>query len=487
MGLRKNGILAILFGIPKSIYGVFTGKKPPQKLFRFYFFMILLGALLLMLPISNKNHKWFDLSFIDAVFTAASAFSDTGLTINVTSEYFSFFGQLVILLLIQLGGIGLMAIKVLIMMLLHKKIGISERHLISSERGSGKVGGTMKVIVAALKTIFMIEFIAAILLGIRFYFGYFNDPSYPFDGNFFTLIWHSIFHSISAVNNAGFDIIGSASLAPYAQDYFIQTIIMVCLILGGIGFPVFYDISEWVKARKKGEKHRFSTFTKFTIKIYFSVMIIGIGLVFGIELLKGGSEGILYNSSYTTVQKIYYVVFHTVSTRNAGFATIDLNQFSSGSQFVFSTLMWIGASPASTAGGVRTTTFWLAILSIFSFAKGNSQVIINNRRVPSSTIAKSILVVFVAQILVVIATTLLLFIGEGNFTVIQAFFEVCSAFGTTGLTLGITAQLGFFGKIVIIILMIIGQVGVSGSLLMWNSNHEVTKKVILPEEDIIIG
>ena len=220
---------------------IFDGKTLPRKIFFFYFLTILIGSSLLLLPISIKEGQ-STLSIIDAIFTASSAFSDTGLIVKHTGEYFTIFGQVVILLLIQLGGIGIMAVKVLFFILIGKKIGFEERLFVSSERGTGKVGGTIHLMKNALIIILSSEFIAMILFSIR----YFNNYFEYFNNDIFQVIFTAAFSSISSINNAGFDIlVNSNSLSIFANDYYIQILTIVCLVFGGLGFPVIYDIKNW--------------------------------------------------------------------------------------------------------------------------------------------------------------------------------------------------------------------------------------------------
>ncbi len=465
------------------IHTIFFGHMVPQRIFRIYFAIVLLGAFLLMLPISIKENT--SIRFIDALFTSASAFSDTGLSVKVTVDTFTFFGQLVLLILIQFGGIGLMTLKIMIALALGRKISIGDKAMLSAERGLGKLGGSMKYIITIIKMVFAFQLLLAILFGFRFYFSYFHNPNYAFYENFWKLIWHSIFHAVSAVNNAGFDIIGANSFTPFATDYFIQTLVMVGLIFGGIGFPVLYDVRNYFRSRKTKEPFKFSLFTKICFRMYFSVLIVGLALVFGFELLT--SNGILYNQAYTLPQRIFYLVFHTVSTRNAGFATVDMNQFSIATRLVFAIMMWIGASPVSTAGGIRTTTFFLAILAIFRVIKREDHINVYNKRIPLSTMERSLVVIVVSQILILGAVMVMLVSMTHSASFMSVFFEACSAFGTTGLTMGITSNLGVVGKIAIILLMFIGQQGVTTTLLMWNDTKPSISQPQLVEEDILIG
>ena len=458
------------------------GNLVPQRLFRIYFSIVLIGALLLMLPFSIRSSG--SLSFLDALFTSASAFSDTGLTVKTTSEFFTFFGQLVILILIQFGGIGLMTLKVMIALLFGVKLSIVDKTTLSAERGLNRLGGSMKFVISIIKIVFVFQFVLAILFGLRYYFGYFHNPDYPFQGNVGTLIWHSIFHAVSAVNNAGFDITGAHSFLPYAQDYFIQSLVMLGLIFGGIGFPVFYDLKLYFQSRKNDVPFRFSLFTKITVKMYFIVAIVGILLVFGAELMT--PTGILFNEAYTLPQRVFYVVFHTISTRNAGFSTIDINQFSHASRIIFAIWMWIGASPASTAGGIRTTTLYLAFLAILRIVRHEQHVNVYNKRIPIYTVVRALVIAFVSQLLIFFSVMVIMISMEPNANFLMTFFEACSAFGTTGLSLGLTTQLNAVGKIVLVLLMFIGQQGITSTLLLWN-NRNLKPRPVLVEEDVLIG
>lgn len=459
---------------------LFNCKTLPRKIFTFYFTTIFLATLILMLPISRVANSE-PISVIDAIFTASSAFSDTGLTVLNTGKYFSVFGQIIILLLIQIGGIGLMALKVLLFLFLGKKIGIKERIFASTERGTGKLGGTVEMLKAALITIFSVELIAAILFSLRYYFVYFNTPL--FDGNILKVIYHGVFAAVSSTNNAGFDIFGGNSITMFANDYFIQTITTICLIIGGLGFPFIYDIKNFIDCKKNKQKFHLSYFSKFILKVYFSIAFISLIIVF---LIEGISGRILYNQDLPLAQRIFYIIFNTFSTRSAGFATIDYSQFSTGTQIVFSILMWIGAAPASTGGGIRITTFFVCLLALSAYSKNKKEAVFLGRRIPEDTVVKSLMVAFISQVLLFISSIIIV-TSSSSITFLQAYFESCSAFGTTGLTLGITPQLNVISKISIICLMFIGQLGVSSTILMLSSNKTYSEKTTLPEEDILIN
>jgi trk system potassium uptake protein len=468
----------------KYIYNTFTGRSVPQTFLRLYLIVNIVAALLLMLPIAHRAGVE-RISFIDALFTSVSAFSTTGLTVKTTTEYYSVFGQLVILFLIQVGGIGLMSLKVIFALLLNTRLSIRDRNLVSQERGTGRVGGSIKFFITAVEVVLVAELVIAILLGLRFYYGYFNNPDIPYYQNFGLLIWHAIFHSVSAVNNAGFDITGAASLAPYVGDIFIQSLVVISLVIGGIGFPVFYELKNYFHAKKEKEVFHFSIFTKITVRVYFILAFVGLALAFGIEFFNGT---LLHNPDYTILERIFMVVFHVFSTRNAGFSTIDINQFSEGTRFMFTILMWIGASPASTGGGIRTTTLLLGFLAVIAVSTKRYESNVFQRHIPKETIEKSLVVIFVAAMLVAFSTFVILATNTNpNLNFENVFFEVMSAFGTTGLSLGATRYLNALGKFIIIITMFIGQQGITLTLLQWNQKSVAIVKPTFVEEDVLIS
>ncbi len=470
----------------RKIKNIFLGNSVAQRLFQGYLITILVGSLLLLLPFASTpgSNK---ISFVDSLFISASACSDTGLTTLQLSSQFSFFGQLIILLLVQIGGIGVLTLKIMFLLFLGKKIKLKERLIGANERGSGKLGGSVGLIKTSLCVLFITEVIASLLIGLRLYF----VPEYK---EMFSstpqLIWTAIFHSVSSVNNAGFDIFpGNSSLAIFKSDYYIQIITMICLIIGGIGFPIFYDLKNYFKAKRKKEFYQLSLFTKFSIKSYFFVGIIGLIFVFISELLAPHNNGLLYSSQFNLGEKIFALIFQTVSTRNAGFATIDLNLLQPSTNLIFTLLMCIGAAPSSTGGGLRCTTFFLVVYLIKSVATGADRVETCNRSIPKKTVDKA-LSVFISSLIVVISGTLLLLLVNNDneiFTVSNVLFEVGSAFGTTGLSLGITNSLNVLSKIILIFIMFIGYVGVSTSLLIWMDKKVVKNLRQLPEEDITIG
>jgi Trk-type K+ transport system membrane component len=482
--LPQKGKESILIRGIRYIYNTFTGRSVPQTFLRLYLVVNIIAALTLMLPISRQNPN-DSLSFIDAIFTSVAAFSTTGLAVKSIPNYYSFFGQLVVFTLFQVGGIGLMSLKVIFALLLNTRLSIRDRSLVNQERGTGRLGGTVKFIKTAIIVILVSELILATIIGLRFYFVYFNNPALPYYQDFGLLIWHALFLSVSAVNNAGLDITGVASLAPYVHDIFLQTIVIIGIIIGGIGFPVIYELKNYFEAKRHKEVFHFSVFTKITVRVYFAVALIGVVLAFGSELIHGT---IFFDPSYNWFEKFYIVFFHVLSSRSTGFTTVSMTSFSQPTIHLMTILMFIGASPASTGGGIRTTTLLLGILAIISVSRKTYDVTIFQRHIPKETIEKSLVVIVVAGALVAASTfTILLTSNDPFLNFSNVFFEVISAFGTTGFSLGATRHLNTIGKTVILICMFIGQQGITLTLLQWNQKSVSAVRPIFVEEDVLIS
>lgn len=450
------------------IYSIIKGSTISKKIAKYYFGIIFVGTILLYLPIAQKGSQ--NLSLIDAFFTASSAFSDTGLSVVSTVDSFSFLGQIIILILIQVGGIGIMSIKVLLFVLIGKRLNFGDRLLIHKEQGQTHVGGMIKFLKNSLFILIAFEIVFIFILTFHMMLNY----SYEF----LDALWFGFFHTISSINNAGFDITGN-SFVMFSDDYIFQFYIMILIIVGGVGFPVLNDCVLYIQARRRKERFRFSLFSKLSVTTYFAVALIGFIVI---VLLESNN---LFNM-YSTDKSLMYILFHTISSRNAGFATIDLNYFTDASQMVIAILMFIGAAPASTGGGIRTTTFAIIILFLIAFAKNKEDVEVFSRRIPRKTILNSFITLTFA-IMVIFITALIVVAGNEHIPVTAGVFEAFSAFGTTGLSLGITSSLDKVGRIFISILMVIGQLGISGTLLMFASKKHVDKTLQFPEEDVTIG
>ena len=404
-----------------------------------YFLFLMTGAILLKLPISIQDGQ--SLSWIDAIFVSVSGMSTTGLTTVVVKDVLTIFGQTVLAFILQFGGIGLIMFVSIFWLLTRKKISFRERTMIMTDQNQIGRAGIVRFVKNVLIMIVSIELVGFIIMSSYLYLaGYFDLGSSMFQAFFLT---------ISMFTNAGFDISpGGDSLMMYNTDYFMQMLAMSLMVLGAIGFWPLAELKEWIGAKKRKEKFEFSLFTKILVSMHLGLWIISAATVYVVEF-----NGFFANKD--VLESVFYSLFMSLTTRNAGFATLSMNDMSQTTQIFFGILMFIGSSPNSAGGGIRTTTFLLTILAIASFSKGKEQVIIGKRSVKSETIYKSMMVVIGAGMLILTGVLIMSFTEP--FTFQEMFFEISSAFGTTGLSLGITSSLTIVGKIVLIITMFIVQ------------------------------
>ncbi|TCN27734.1 Trk-type K+ transport system membrane component [Mesobacillus foraminis] len=438
---------------------------PAQMIVLYYSIAVSVAVILISLPISIKPGA--DWSFMDALFVAVSAVSVTGLTTVNISETFTVTGNYILMFVFQFGGIGIMALGTFFWLIIGKKIGLRERRLIMADQNQMGLSGLVKMLKGILVLIILIELIGAVLLGVHFlnYYSAWEDA-----------FLHGLFASISATTNAGFDITGS-SLIPYANDYFVQVINILLMTLGAIGFPVLIETKEYLMNRNKNHIHRFSLFTKITTVTFFGLLVFG---TVAIMLLE--KNHFLADKSW--VEGFFYSFFQSATTRSGGLATMDMNNFSEPTLLVLSSLIFIGASPSSVGGGIRTTTFALNLLFLFHFGRGGRSIKIFKRELTEEDITKSLVVTIMAMIICFTATVILTITEDHSLTAIV--FEVASAFGTNGLSLGITPDLSIIGKFVIITLMFIGRVGIILFLLFIGGKGENTQ-IRYPKERVIIG
>ncbi len=427
-----------------------------------FLLLILAGACLLTLPISHTNGQWHP--FIDALFTATSASCVTGLAIWDTGKDLSIFGQLVLILLIQVGGLGIMTVTTLCTIGLGKKINLGERLLISESLNQNGPSGILKMTVNIIKYTFIIEGFFGTLLSFYFY-----DEMGP--RAFYLGYWHAI----SAFCNAGFDLLGDyTSLVNYQQDYFINFCIMALIILGGIGFTVIDDVHHQ-KSWKKYSLH-----TK--IVLIVNTLLIFSGTI-GLWCLEHNNP--LTLGQLPTDSQWLTSLFQSVSARTAGFNTISLADLTGPSLFLLIIIMYIGASPTSTGGGIKTTTFAVLICSTLAQLRNKQEVVLFRRRIDDSTIAKANSIFILTTLWLAISFFLLLALDTGNSSFQFILFELFSAFGTVGLGIGITSEWNVWCKLILIATMYIGRVGIlTFGLSFFNRKLD---KIRYPAENIIIG
>lgn len=421
--------------------------------------VIILGALILMLPISSASGKMTP--FSDTLFTSTSAVCVTGLVVHDTATHWSMFGQFIILLLIQIGGLGVVTLSVAMAILAGRKISLMQRSTLQDAISAPKIGGIVKLTGFILKTTFLIELIGAILLSTVF------CRDFGIKG-----IWLSIFHSVSAFCNAGFDLMGTvspfSSLTTYSAQPLINAVIMLLIIIGGIGFLVWEDI--------KTNKHHIKKYRMQT-KVVLSVTLF---LIIAPAIYFYFAE---FNDLPQT-ERILNSMFQSVTPRTAGFNTANLTQIGGIGQVITIILMLIGGSPGSTAGGMKTTTVAVLIFSAISVFRKKDDVECFGRRIADATLRNSAAILLMYIILFLAGG---LFIsGAEKLPLMECLYESASAIGTVGLTLGITPTLGMVSRIVLISLMFFGRVG--GLTLIFaalsNKQQNISKK---PLEIITVG
>ncbi|MBU7218379.1 TrkH family potassium uptake protein [Staphylococcus gallinarum] len=451
-----------------SIFNQLLKKSSPQQgIVLYYLVAIIVAFLLLNLPFVHKPGVHVDP--VDSLFVAVSGVSVTGLTpINIADTY-STFGQIIIMIILNIGGIGVMAIGTMLWVVLGKHIGMRERRLIMLDNNKDTMSGTVKLILEIVKTILMIELIGAALL--TFYF-YRDTPDLQY------AIMQGVFVAVSATTNGGLDITGQ-SLIPYASDYFVQTIVMFLIVLGSIGFPVLLEVKAYIKNRIPN--FRFSLFAKITTVTYLALFVFGTLIILLLE----------HNHSFNHMswhKSLFYALFQSASTRSAGLQTIDVSQFGEGTNVIMSILMFIGSSPSSVGGGIRTTTFAILILFLLNFSNTAERTSIKafNREIHATDVQRSFAVFTMASILTFTSMIAILVVENGKLSFLQAFFEVMSAFGTCGLSLGITGDVSSTTKLILMLLMFIGRVGLISFIIMIGGRRE-PDKFHYPKERVQIG
>lgn len=437
---------------------------PFQILVLYYFVAIVVSFILLSLPWVTKDGV--HIPMLDTLFTAVSAVSVTGLTTINIAESYTTFGMAMILVILQFGAVGIMSVGTFLWLIIGKKIGMRERQLLMIDNNQNNLSGVVHLIKQIVTLLFFIEITGAIILALHFkrYFESWNDA-----------ILHGVFTSISATTNGGFDITGM-SLEPFHMDYFVQFVTIVLIMLGAIGFPVLIEVKTYLLNRHS--TFRFSLFTKITTMTYAVMFIVGALGIYIIELFYSFKDMAWHEA-------IFSALFQSASTRSAGLTTYDVTTFSEPTDVFMSFLMFIGASPSSVGGGIRTTTFAIVMLFLIAYSRGHSDIHVFNRKIDQIDINRSFVVVITAVTMVMLATIMLL-ISEKHATSMQIVFEITSAFGTCGMSLGITENLTVFGKCVIMLLMFVGRVGLI-SFLYSIGGKQKKMPYQYPSERIIIG
>lgn len=456
-----------LFAKRKIILKKYINMKPTQTIVIGFAAIILIGSLLLSLPVASRNGD--SIGFINALFTATSAVCVTGLLVVDTYTHWNLFGQIVILLLVQVGGLGFMTMATLFSFLLRRKISLKERLIIVNLLNQYSLQGVIRLVKRVLIGTLIFEGIGALVLSIRFArdFGIVNG------------IYKGIFHSVSAFCNSGFDIMGQdgqfKSLTAYTGDVTVNLVVISLVIIGGLGFAVWDDVYK-AKSFKKLHLH-----SKLVLFISGVLLLFGFVSFFIIEFNNGATIG-----SMNIKDKILVSFFQSVTTRTAGFNTINFTDMRNASVFITMLLMFIGGSPGSTAGGIKTTTMGILLFTVFSVIKGRKDTEIFRRRISYTDVTRSFTITLIGAVIVSSATIALTTFE--NLPLAEALFESVAAFSTAGIFMGITPGLGLVGKITLMVTMFIGRVGVlTMALALLSKSQDTYNNYRYREEKVMVG
>ncbi|MBA4603385.1 TrkH family potassium uptake protein [Thermoactinomyces mirandus] len=412
--------------------------KPEQVLVIAFIIMIAIGTVLLSLPVATGNGQ--PLPFLDALFTSTSAVCVTGLVVADTATTFSTFGEMVIILLVQIGGLGITTVTTFFALMLGKKIGVKERLILRQAFNMLDMQGVVNLVLKVIVITLIIETLGFVCLSFIFV---------P-DWGWKTGLYFAFYHSISAYNNGGFDLFGHveefSSLTQYIDNPWIILVISALLLLGSIGFIVVLEMINYPRRR------RLSLHTKVVLTMTGLLIVIGTIVILLIEWDNPATLGLL-----SIKDKLVVSFFHAVTPRSGGFTLVSIEQMHPVTQFFTILLMFVGAAPNSTGGGIKVTTFAIILLAVWAMMRGNRHVVAYRRRIPVDQVYKALTVTVTFMALVIILTMLLMITEHTD--ILKAMFEAVSSFGTVGLSMGLTPELGGIGKITVIIAMFAGRLG----------------------------
>ncbi|MCU1960752.1 TrkH family potassium uptake protein [Enterococcus faecium] len=436
----------------------------------YYILMTVLSLVLFYMPIFREPDS--HVSFVDMLFMAISTVSVTGLSTFDINSVFNDNGIILLEILFQVGGLGIMMISTAFVIFSKRRITLKQRQLIMTDMNQPRLSGIVRLIRITFAILIWFQLLFGTFFSIYFYYrGYFD--------RWRDAVFYGFYQAISAVTNSGFDVTGD-SIKPFAHDYFFLILIMFLIFVGGIGFPVLMECREWLLYKRSNVKlpFRFSLFTKLAVLAFVILFVSGTVLIYLLE------KDHLFQDSNMSVKWINSM-FYSITTRNAGLQIHDLGNFQITTLIIFSLLMFIGCSPSSVGGGIRTTTVAIIGLYLYSFLKSEDNINIFGRRIDQDDVRKSV-VVFMLSLGMCFFCIVFLSATEEQ-TLISIIIEVTSAFGTTGLSLGITGDLSVVGKITIAALMFIGRIGMLYTLMLFVPKETRDLGYEYPSEKIIIG
>lgn len=446
--------------------GWLAGSSATQTICISFLLVIAVGTLLLTLPISSRTGR---LGVIDAMFTATSATCVTGLIVRDTWSQFSLFGQVIILMLIQVGGLGLVTLTSFFALAARRRMGFRDLRLLGESVSADGLSKATEVLKIVIKLAAAFEAVGIVLLLFAFV------PQFGAEG-----VWVSVFTAISAFCNAGFDLFGRfgaySSLVPYVNNYYVQAVIMFMIMAGGLGFMVWVELAEYRK------KRRLSLHAK--VVLQFSV-IFWVGGAVLLALLEWSNPRTM--GGLSVPGKVMAALFQSVSTRTAGMNTIDLAACSPISKLLMSVLQFIGAAPGSTGGGVKVTTFAVLILTIRSVAQGRDDCVIGGHHIESKTVYRALTIIVIGAVAAFGSAVVVYYNTAETVSVIDCIFESCSAFGTVGLSVGVTGQLNTGAKLLYMACMFMGRVGPVSLAISLTAKPDDNKRKVLPVGHINVG
>ena len=437
--------------------------------------LIFFGGCLLTLPVSNADGRW--LNFVDALFTACTCVCVTGLTTIVPATQFSIFGKAILLILIQIGGIGILVSATYLMILLKKRVSLGTRVLIQNRFSMKTMSGLVKMLIYVVQGTFLVEGIGALCMAVRFV------PEY----GLLKGICFSVFHSVSAFCNAGVDLLGSTSLQKYQSDPWMLLVVSALVIIGGLGYLVWKDLTDALQKIRKKElglrkaMEKLQLHTKLTLIMTAGLLLFGMIFFVAAEWNNGKTIGNL-----SVGDKLLTGFFQSMTVRTAGFYTISQASLRESSKLAACMLMFIGGSPVGTAGGVKTVTVAVLALTCWSIMKGRTETSCFKRRIADETVRTAMLVMSVSLGLTLIGTMILSLLEPG-IPLVSALYEVTSAVATVGLTADVTPFLGTPAKLLIILLMYMGRIGPITIPLVIASKLGKKGQPLYPEEHVVVG
>lgn len=435
-----------------------------------FLFGILAGSVLLSLPFSSADGQ--AVPYIDALFTATTSVCVTGLVTVPTYSAWSLFGQIVILFLIQIGGLGVVTIMSGLMISLHRRIGIKDRMLIQDAFNLNTLSGMVKFINKVLLGTFIVEGVGALLYMAVFV------PEFGVKG-----VWISVFNAVSAFCNAGMDVISENSLCEYVHNPLINIVTMLLIVLGGIGYIVWWDL---VKVMKNIRRQKLKCFSNLTLHSKIALSMTGFLILSGtVAVFIFEYHNPMTMDSFTLFEKLQASLFQSVTTRTAGFATIPQEDLTNASALVSLLLMFIGGSPVGTAGGIKTVTIAVLVVSAFATMKNKAEAELFHRTISKQAVSKAVAVVSMAFIILCASTLLLSAVTDAD--ALDIAYETVSAAATVGLTRSLTSELNILGKIIIIITMYLGRVGPISLMIALNTKKETKNIIKNPTEEISVG